>query len=219
MMNLKKINSILLLVGLSLSVVAQNDPEAKEILDRASEKIKTYTSIQADFAFEIRNKADGQKSRSTGTIYILGDKYKIVSPGSQVFFDGVTMWTYMETDKEVTITQPDSTDDDFIENPAKIFSFYSRDFKYRLKGDVNIEGTWMYEIDLYPNNLNQPYSRYTLLIDKETEMISVVSAVSKDGFDYTATISKAKFDQNFPEAMFRFEIDKYPDVEVIDLRF
>ena len=50
---------------------------------------------------------------------------------SIVYFDGKTMWTYAEDIQEVTITEPDMDDEDFLSNPAKILTWYNRDFKYR----------------------------------------------------------------------------------------
>ena len=58
--------------------------------------------------------------------------------GSIVYFDGKTIWTYTEEFDEVIINEPDSLDDNFISNPAKIFYWYNRDFKYRYVGETLI---------------------------------------------------------------------------------
>ena len=93
---------------------------------------------------------ENHKNTSSGTILIKGDKYKVASGGTTVYFNGTTMWTHAEDDNEVTITEPDSQDDDFLSNPAKVFTFYDRDFKYLYRGETTIDSTVMHEIDLFP---------------------------------------------------------------------
>ncbi|MBN1598287.1 MAG: outer membrane lipoprotein carrier protein LolA [Bacteroidales bacterium] len=214
-------NTILLFIAgvLSASVCAQQDPEAKKILDRVSEKTKAYTSIIADFELIINNRRDDMVTNSKGIIKVKGDKYYLESMDSEVYFDGKTMWTYMEDINEVTISEPDTSEGDFIENPVKIFDFYNRDFKYHLVGEAKVDGIWMYEIDLFPKNLNQPYSRFKIFVDKETEHLYMISAIAKDGVDYTAYIRNAKYNQNIDDSLFIFDPNRHDGIEIVDMRF
>ena len=198
---------------------AQQDPAAKEILDRVAEKNKQYTSIRADFELTIENRREEQVSASTGMIVIKGEKYYLESLGSKVFFNGKTLWSYMEDINEVTISEPDQDDDDFVENPVKIFDFYNRDFKYRLVGEVKVEELWMYEIDLFPNNLEQPYSRFKIFIKRDTEELYMLKAVGKDGIDYTAYLKNMKYNEVIADTEFEFDPSKYKGIEIVDLRF
>lgn len=198
---------------------AQQDPSAKKILDGVADKNKQYRSIQADFELIIENRREDQISTSSGIIRIKGEKYYLESLGSKVFFDGNTLWSYMEDIKEVTITEPDQESDDFIENPIKIFDFYNHDFKYRLAGEVKLDEGWMYEIDLFPNNLEQPYSRFKIYIKRNTEELYMLKAVGKDGIDYTAFLKNMKYNEELPDKGFEFDPSKHKGIEVIDLRF
>jgi outer membrane lipoprotein-sorting protein len=214
-----------LYLGLTLAFLftsisfAQQDPEAKAILDRVSNKTKSYQTIEADFELTIDNRMEGLHSKSTGAIQIKGSNYLMESMGTSVYFDGVTMWSYMEDINEVTITQPDPKDGDFVDNPALIFSFYDRDFKYRLIGEVKVENMLMYEIDLYPNDLSQPYSRFKLYIRKENDAIYMVKAISKDAIDYTIYILNTRFNQEIDSTKFTFHPKNYPGIEIVDMRF
>lgn len=203
----------------SLSIKAQQDQEAKKILDRVSAKTKEYSTIQADFELIIENRTENHKTNSKGIIKIKGRKYYMESMGSKVFFDGKTLWTFMEDIKEVTISEPDESSDDFVENPALIFDFYNRDFKYRLVGEVRTDAGWMYEIDLYPVNLGQPYSRFKILIIRDTKELYMVKAVGKDGIDYTVYIRNAEYNQPLSDDTFIFNHTNHKGVEIIDLRF
>jgi len=215
------IRIIVLLSALwSVSVMnAQQDPEAKKILDRVSLKVKSASTIQADFELTIENRVENQESSAKGTIRIKGKKYYMESLGTKVYFDGTTMWNYMEDINEVTINNPETTSDDFVENPALIFDFYNSDFKYRLVGEVNMEAGWMYEIDLFPMNLEQPYSRFKILVRRDTDELYMVRAVGKEGIDYTINIRNLKYNQPLNDSMFTFDPAKYKNIEIIDLRF
>lgn len=214
-----KLCSILLLFGAIANSNAQSDPEAKAILDKVSQKMKTYETIEADFELVIDNKMDNLQSKSSGAIQVKGDKYYMESMGTTVYNNGTTMWSFMEDINEVTITNPNSEDADFVDNPALIFSFYDRDFKFRLVGEVKIEDFWAYEIDLYPKNLEQPYSRFKLFIRKDNHAIYMVSAMGKDAISYTIFISNMRFNQNMDDSKFTFEPKNFPDIEVVDMRF
>jgi outer membrane lipoprotein-sorting protein len=204
---------------ISVVSVAQQDPAAKEILDRASEKMKSYKTIEADFSLNIDNRMENLHSKTSGTIKVKSDKYLVESMGTAVYFNGKTMWSYMTDINEVTITEPSKDEGDFVDNPALIFSFYNRDFKYRLIGEAKVDNYWCYEIDLYPNNLNQPYSRFKFFIRKDNDAVYMLQAISKDAIDYTIFITNTRFDRHMEDSMFTFIPGDYPDIEVVDMRF
>lgn len=202
-----------------LPATAQQDPAAKQILDRVAAKSKQYISIQADFELKIDNRREDFSSNSKGILKIKGEKYYMESPDTKVFFDGTTLWTYMEDINELTITEPDKSSEDFVENPIIIFDMYNRDFKYKLVGEARTDAGWMYEIDLFPNELDQPYSRFKILIRKDTEELYMVQAVGKDGIDYTAYLTNTVYNKPIDDSVFTFPMEKYKKIEVIDLRF
>ncbi|MBA7541084.1 Outer-membrane lipoprotein carrier protein [subsurface metagenome] len=215
-----KIIAVISLIMLGIyTLKAQQDPEAKKILDRVAEKTKNYSTIQADFELIIENRRENKITKTTGLIKIKGDKYYMESMGSKVYFDGSTLWTFQEDINEVTISAPDPDDDDFVENPSEIFDFYNRDLKYQLTGEVKLEEGWMHTIDLFPKNLQQPYSRFKVLIKKDTDELFLITAVGKDGIDYSASITNTKYNENLEDSIFKFYPEKYKGIEVIDLRF
>ena len=206
------------LIPLCCPLNAQQDPEARVILDRMAEKIKQYQSIQSDFSLIVVDHKENHKNTSKGSIIIKGDKYQVASGGTTVFFNGTTMWTYAEEDNEVTITEPDSGNGDFLSNPANVFAFYNRDFKYLYRGETTIDSTVMHEIDLFPRNLDQPYSRIKVFIAKNTGQLAILSAVGKDGVDYSVFLKNMVTNKVFPDEVFTFEPAKHKKITVVDMR-
>jgi outer membrane lipoprotein-sorting protein len=199
-------------------VYSQQDPEAKIILDQVSAKVKNCQTIQSDFELVIENKRENKSSKSKGLVKIKAEKYYMESMGSKVYFDGKTLWSYMEDVNEVTISQPSQVDNDFVENPSKIFTFYNRDFKYHLIGEARMDEGWMYEIDLFPISLDQPYSRIKLFVNRENKELFLIKAVAKDGISYSVYIRNTKYDLSLDDNLFQFLPEKHKGIEVVDLR-
>ena len=106
-----------------------------------------------------------------------------------------------------------------VENPTMLFDFYNNDFKYRLAGETKLDAGWMYEIDLFPNNLEQPYSRFKLFIHRDSDAIYQISAIGKNGVDYKAIIRNPRYNETVSDSQFTFDPKKHPGTEIIDLRF
>jgi len=214
--------SIFLFVS-SLSIIAQQepvtqDPAAKEILDRIAAKAKQMKSIQADFSVVVEDKKENTKNSSTGNLLMKKEKYKISTRGSVVYFNGKTMWTHTIDDQEVIITEPGNNEEDMMSNPANIFTLYNRDFKYRYVRETTRNGLKMDEIDLYPKNLDQPYSRIRLLVNRNNDMPEVITSYGKDGINYTITLTNFQPDREISDTLFTFDPAKNKKVEVVDMR-
>ncbi len=216
---MKRYSLVIFILLLTGYVMCQQDPEATKILDFVAEKTKSYKSIQADYELVIDDRKEDIQSDSKGHIIIKKNKYKLESAGSIVYYDGKTMWTYTEENQEVVITEPDTLDENFLSNPAKIFYFYNRDFKYRYVGEVIVDDVRMHEIHLFPVNLDQPYSRIILYINAERDILTYIRIVGKDGIDYNISLSNYVTDKDLDDSIFIFDNSKYKKAEIIDLRY
>ena len=78
------------------------------------------------------NQTDNTNDTLEGSVILNKDKYKLELPDNIVWFDGVTSWSYLLAEKEVTITKPGKKDNNFQSRPSLIFSMYKKDYKCRL---------------------------------------------------------------------------------------
>ncbi len=215
---MKKIYLIILFCFVFLKAFLQQDPEAKKILDQSSQKIKSFKSIQVSFKLTVEDRKEKTSSSSEGVIKIKGDKYWLQSSDDIVYFNGKTMWTVGLDIKEVTITEPNMEDSDFLSNPAKIFTWYDRDFKFRYDKQTTLNGIDVYEIDLFPKNLEQPYSRIKVFISVKDLLLQSLKSVGKDGIDYSVKLSDYITNKEFDDSIFTFDPSKYKKFEIVDMR-
>jgi len=201
------------------SLFAQQDPEAKIVLDKLSEKTKSFKNIQIDFKVEYINLKDNFKNSSQGTITLQNEKYKLNFMGIESFYDGKTLYSYIIESNEVNISEPEIDDTDILSNPKQIFTLYENDYKYQLISQSSENGTSFAIVDLYPIDLEKDYSRIRLQINTNLYQLKSATIFGKDGSNYSLTVSDFKTNVSINEKLFVFDETNYPNVEKIDLRW
>jgi len=205
-------------IGFVPVVNAQTDAKAKTILNEVSKKYRSYNIVKADFSLLIESKQTNSKDTQQGTLYVKANanKYKVSMTGQEMISDGKTLWTYLKEEKEVQVTDVNTSDEAL--NPAKIFTIYEKGFKYLYTGDKKI-GTKVYQIiDLTPTDINKSYFKIRLTIDKAAKQIASALIFEKNGNKYTYDVKSFVANAKVPESIFTFDAKKFPGVEVVDLR-
>jgi outer membrane lipoprotein-sorting protein len=206
----------LLAVFLSQSVSAQYDPKALEILDAMSAKYKSIEAFEANISCTLTNDVDKINEEFKGKIAVKGDKFRMVLPEQEVINNGVTIWTYLPGAKEVNIDNYDPNSEDV--NPSKMHEVYKKGFKYLYLQDRTEGGVLCEEIDLVPEKKDAQYFKIKMLINKKEKTIQSFTLFDKGGNRYKYMISKFTSNAKIDDGYFVFDPNKYPGVEVIDLR-
>lgn len=212
----------LLTAAISITALAQtpkgmgtSDPAAKKILDGVSSKFKTYKTVQAKFSLKVENASGKNLGTKAGTVYMKGTKYRITVTGQEIFSDGSNVWTYDKASNEVTISKIDPSANSLT--PQKLFTnFYDKDFLYKLNAPVSINGKSMKEIELTPIDKTKPFHKVLVYVDNNA--INTTKIFEKNGNRYTYSTSSLTPNAVIADAMFVFDVKKYPNVEVVDLR-
>lgn len=207
---------IFLLFAISSQAFSQTDKKAKEILDKVSEKTKSYASISANFDFNMENADVDLKETSQGTIIIQGDQYKLSINGIEIFCDGKSQWTYMADASEVNISEAGSDCDGGL-NPATIFTIYEEGFNYTYLGEFTNNKKQTYKIDLKPTE-EKEFSRVILEIDQNNYQIISAVMYGNDNNLYTIKVKTMETAKTYPAATFVFNATAHPNVDVIDMR-
>ncbi|MFD0751330.1 outer membrane lipoprotein carrier protein LolA [Mucilaginibacter calamicampi] len=209
----------------SANVFAQKDGEAKKILDAAAAKYRTFTTIKTDFVFTIDAQASGIRQSQNGVLITQpkANKFKITlyKPGSadlqqEITSNGKTQWTYLKTEKEVTVNDAGKAADSF--NPAQLFTLYQKGYKYLFTGTQKIGGKLYQIVDLTPEDSKASFFKIRLAVDKTSKQIYSATIFDNTGGKYTYTLRGAATTTDAPESTFIFDAKTHPGVEVVDLR-
>ena len=215
---IKKIYLLSLLFAFSLHAMAQSsDPAAKVILDGVSTKFKTFSTVQATFAYKVENAAGKALSTKIGTILMKGTKYKVAFSGQEIFCNGSTIWNFDKGANEVTISKVDPSSG--MITPQKLFTnFYDKDFRYVLNGEKKAGTKTLQEIEMTPLDKSKPFFKVYLQIDKAAKTLYSTKVLENAGNRYSYTVSTMKTNAVMADNQFVFDKKKYPGVEEVDLR-
>jgi outer membrane lipoprotein-sorting protein len=206
------------LLSLNTIIYAQQDQQAGKILDQLFEKMKSAPSVSMDFTIAISSARDNFSDEFDGSMIMKGERYRLNFMGNEIFFDGKTIYSYMPEANEAMISEPDE-DEGILANPTKLFTDYSKEFRYRFIGETSRNGKRLYEIDLHPLELDQMFHTIKLFIDREKNFLDSAVISAKDGNTYTFSVDKADMSKQVPDSHFNFRKEDYPGVEIIDMRW
>ncbi len=209
---MKRFYALLLAVVISNVVIAQNDPNAKKVLDGVNAKMKTFKGISASFVIKsITSKGKDNGSKS-GTISIKGQKYLLKQGKNEIVCDGNKTYTYDPANKTITVSSLDDANQTLT--PQNLLSnFYDKDFTYKL---ISSKGNF-HEVELVPNDKRKNFQKVNVFIDKSKNMITKARVVDKSNNIIEFSLSNLNTNASLVDNLFYFNRSKYPsDVEVLD---
>ena len=203
---------IIILTTFSFTISAQ-DYAAKVILDKLSEKTKSYENIKIDFNFILENQSQKIKESQKGTLILAKEKFKLIMNNQIIINDGETQWIYLSDVNEVQIIEHDP--DDQMMSPNKIFTIYEEGYKYKYIGQQKTGDEVTHNIDLFPEE-SLDFMKINLTIKDAKNELERIIIYDKHGGSYTYIIQKLQ--SNIKVSEFIFNEDDFPSVEIIDLR-
>jgi outer membrane lipoprotein-sorting protein len=190
---------------------AQNDANAKKILDAVSAKLKTYKGISANFSLLSKSRTGKTNNNAAGRISIKGDKYYIKQGSTEIFNDGNKTWNYNGND-EVVVTSSDA--DSEALTPQRLLSdFYDKDFTYKM---VSSAGQF-HEIQMIPVDKRKNFQRVNIFVDKAKMMVTKARVLDKSNNTTTFNLSNIITNASIADNTFVFDPKKYKkSIEVIE---
>jgi outer membrane lipoprotein-sorting protein len=201
----------MVLVGFGVSANAQNDPNAKKVLDQVSSKLKTLKGVSANFSYTTKDRNKALKGSAKGIIYIKGQKYYLKQGTTEIFCDGSKVWNYNGED-EVTVADVDNEDTKMLTPQRLLSNFYDEDFTYKL-----VSGTGAaYEIVMYPTDKRKNFKQVTVYVDKTKKMILKAKVIDKSDNIIEFGLTNVNTNATFDDTKFVFDAAKHPGVEVVE---
>lgn len=189
---------------LSANLFAQKDKQAREVLDKTAHALQQAGGIRATFG-----------GTGSGTLLLKGNQFYLSSGGIQSWFDGKTQWSYMESSEEVNVSNPTPEELQTI-NPYALLSIYKSGYNYKYAGTKSRNGKQGFEVILTPEN-KQDITSITLFVSQTYQPLYIkVEQSNKSANEIIVTSYQTN--QPLDNATFKFDIKKFPNAEVIDLR-
>lgn len=207
---MKKIIILLLCIvhfALCIDLVAQNDKEAERRVKAVVSELK-QSVYEGRFTLLYYNAQSETTNKESGNLTIKGNKFRITLGANETKFDGKTQWVFVSEYNEVSITEP--TEEELREiNPLAMIEYYVTKEKISQgeDGAINFyptepKGSEYFRIELRLNKANLPTR--LVIHQKNGDKITLV-------WD---SLNKTKVGDEY----FAFDVAKYPNVEVNDLR-
>ena len=204
MIKMKRTYLLVLILFLSVSLSAQKDKQAREILDKTTNALQQAGGIRATFG-----------GTGNGTLLLKGNQFCLNSGGIQSWFDGKTQWSYLESSEEVNVSNPTPEELQTI-NPYALLSIYKNGYNYKYAGTKSRNGKQGFEVILTPEN-KQDITSITLFVSQTYQPLYIkVEQSNKSANEIIVTSYQTN--QPLDNATFKFDKKKFPNAEVIDLR-
>ena len=204
MIKMKRTYLLVLILFLSVSLSAQKDKQAREILDKTANALQQAGGIRATF-----------RGTGNGTLLLKGNRFYLNSGGIQSWFDGKTQWSYLESSEEVNVSNPTPEELQTI-NPYALLSIYKNGYNYKYAGTKSRNGKQGFEVILTPEN-KQDITSITLFVSQTYQPLYIkVEQSNKSANEIIVTSYQTN--QPLDNATFKFDKKKFPNAEVIDLR-
>lgn len=203
---------------ISSSLFAQKDSKAKEWLDKSSEAFSKAGNMSLLFTINIVNTSENFQESFDGTIDIKGSKFHFDTPDMETWFDGKTQWVLQKGWDEVNVTEPKQEEVQAI-NPTTLFSVYKTGCNYRYVGEnKDIKGRNVHEVELTPQDKTSEMNKIVMQISSSDYMPVKIHITYKNKMENNIYINQYKKNLELPDSLFVFNVKKYPDAEIIDLR-
>ncbi|MEZ4884660.1 MAG: outer membrane lipoprotein carrier protein LolA [Chitinophagales bacterium] len=196
----------------------KEDARAQSILDKFSRKIAAYSSVIADFTFNIENPDAGVKETQKGKLYMKGDKYRMENKDFERRSDGASVWTLFLYGDEGEVQVTDSSEDDGELSPQMLFSIYKKDFYAVFKEEAVEDGKAVAVIDLTPKSKDIPYFKVRLFFEKATNMLVKAKVFEKSGTTFTFFLDNYQTNKELADSFFVMKKADYAKYEWVDLR-
>jgi outer membrane lipoprotein carrier protein len=218
-MRLKKILSILVLIGISSTFLGQSleseDLKCEKILQEVSDNIQKNNASKFNFKLEI--KSEDINEIQNGYALIEKEKFYYRTEEREVICDGINVWTYLPEDNECYIDLLEDLDNTL--NPSEIFTLWKEGFKFKYMNKTIVNNQTIHKIKMFPSQPDKSnFHTIIMKINESLKLITEASVKTKDGVNIKTTISKLTKNPKINTEQFSWAAESHPNSDEIDNR-
>lgn len=199
----------------TISLFAQSNKEAEKLVKDVIDKMASYDNFSAELSYTMVNVEMDINEKKTGSILVSGDKYKVEMEGQIIFSDGITLWTYLLDSEEVMVSNVADNEDGI--SPTSILTKYDEDYKSSFDNDKKYKNSDLKKIDLETSK-DKGFQKLSIVVNQSMLSLESFSIYDMNGNVFTYHIINLKPNTELEDSAFVFDAQKFPDVEVIDMR-
>jgi outer membrane lipoprotein-sorting protein len=194
-----------------LSVSAQKDAVAKQLLDLIGAKVKASKGILVNITLTSKNNKGKTLGAKQIALQMKGDKYLLKEGKMEILCDGVNIYNF---DGLNSISKSSVADADQTLSPQKLLSGnYDKDFNFKLLSQDNAKAT----IELYPIDKRKSFQKVTLVINKQQSALSSALILDKSNNMTDVKVGSINYAASLNDKIFLFNRAKYPkNAEIFD---
>lgn len=190
-----------------LTVNAQTAVKPGEILGKTANIITTSKGVETDF------KVYNSGYSGSGKIKVSGNKFTVMLPDVEVWYNGKDLYTYNKNTAETTVVNP--TAEELREsNPLAYVVSAQKNYTITFS---TVKKAGKYVLELTPKAKGE-IKRITLTVDKNTYYPEKIVVEPAKGSPITADITGFRIMKSVNLSEFEYPHSKYPKVEIVDLR-
>lgn len=212
---------ISLFVALTINAVPLGDAgtvvnkQSLEILNKVSNLYSKSTGTELKLKIGIEDDKTGKSNSTSGVLKTAGNKFNLNTSFAEMVFDGKTLDVFDKQANELTISVPEDDEVSSVD-PTAIITMFKEGYKISAP-EYDSSGK-LATITLYPEEKGADATMIKVTIDTTTSTPTKIKTFGKNGVNQFVEIQKVETNKTFKDEVFQFNADKYPKLQVIDLR-
>ena len=208
------------LISLSISISAQSNKEAQNLLEEVKTKTESYKTQTIEFTNEIdapTGKADNSRSKrtSTGSALVKGQKYRVTMEGVIILHDGANTYMIYPDDEEINVMESDPEDGSLTLTPSSILSTYQTGYSYAMAGTEKINGQTIQYIRLKPK-ASAEVKEIMIGINSATKQLYSFKQFGHNDVITTLTVTSYKVNEPLKDELFSIKAPEFSSFEVFE---
>lgn len=187
---------------------ASADEKGSALLEKIAAQYKSSNGISARFVLD----TTAPEQQMNGKIEMAKDKFKITADGISIWYNGKYLWSYDESLQEVNLTEP-AAEEILMLNPYLILQTLLHGFDSEILRQTAESAT----LRLTPKE-NGEIKTALLVVDLKRMLPAEMGIDHTNGSNLHIRLNDYRTGLNLPISTFVFDAEKYPQIEVIDLR-
>lgn len=210
------LRSVLLFILFGFQIQAQSHLEAKALLDKASQTMKSFPALEIDFSYSFENtRIDPPiRQKQGGTIGIKGEDYRLKvynleKLSMEQLRVGSKLYTILHDDEEVQLSDFEEEEDQGL-TPSKLLSLFQSGYSYKFAGTEKVGNRKIQYVLLKPN-ASEEIEKIQIGIDSKSHEVYSMQQWGTNGTLTSLKVEKLRKKQEWPSDYFQFNEADYSD--------